>query len=581
MSEAVVHSYRRPAVNRILPAAGMTQIRRLSFSVSFSKSPENHPILLETANHVPLSPISFLERASRVFGDRTSVVYGPLHFTWRQTRDRCVRLASALADLGISTGDVVATLAPNIPAMHELHFAVPMAGAVLCTLNTRHNSSMISVLLKHSESKILFVDYELLDLAIAASDHLTDEGIEPPILVVITDGIVPCSSKFHDYERFIANGRTEFDIKRPKSEFDPISVNYISGTSSRPKGVVYSHRGAYLNTLSNLFLHEMAKPPVYLWTVPMFHANGWCLVWGVAALGGTNVCLRKVSAKNIFENVSRHKVTHLAGAPTVLNMIVNSSPTERDPLPHVVEVMTGASPPPPQIFLKMEEMGFRVSHMYGLTETYGPGTSSVWKPEWDRLSSDDRLKMRARQGIPHLGLEEVDVKDPETLESVPNDGKTVGEIMFRGNTVMSGYLKDPEATEAAFRGGWFRTGDLGVMHPDRYLEVKDRSKDIIISGGENVSSVEVERVLYCHPAVVEAAVVGRPDNHWGQTVCAFVKLNDGFEVKEDEMIRFCRDRLPHYMAPRTVLFQDLPTTSTGKVQKFLLRDKAKSMGSLF
>ncbi|KAM4118578.1 hypothetical protein ACB094_02G214000 [Castanea mollissima] len=539
-----------------------------------------------SANYVPLTPISFLERAAKAYRDTTSVVYGSVKYTWGDTHERCLKLASALTQLGISRGDVVATMAPNVPAMHELHFAVPMAGALLCTLNTRHDSAMLSTLLSHSEAKIIFVDYQLLDIANGALKLLAKTERKPPILVLIaeSDGSLPTdhhiASETYEYESLLANGHNGFEIRRPNSEWDPISVNYTSGTTSRPKGVVYSHRGAYLNTLATILLHGIGSMPVYLWTVPMFHCNGWCLIWGLAAQGGTNICLRKVTPKGIFDNIALHNVTHMGGAPTVLNMIVNSPISDRKPLPHKVEVMTGGSPPPPQILSKMEELGFGVSHLYGLTETYGPGTSCIWKPEWDSLPLDKRYKLKARQGVQHPGLEEVDVKDPVTMASVPADGKTMGEIMFRGNTVMSGYLKDLKATEEAFSGGWFRSGDLAVKHPDNYIEVKDRSKDVIISGGENISTVEVETVLFGHPAVLEAAVVARPDNHWGQTPCAFVKLKEGYDVDSQEIIKFCRDHLPHYMAPRTVIFEDLPKTSTGKTQKFILREKAKALGSL-
>ncbi|XP_050227285.1 isovalerate--CoA ligase CCL2-like [Mercurialis annua] len=541
-------------------------------------------LVCSPANYVPLSPISFLERAAMVYRDRTSVVYGDVKYCWSQTYDRCLKLASALTHLGISRGDVVATLAPNVPAMYELHFAVPMAGGVLCTLNTRHDSNMVSLLLKHSEAKIIFVDYQMLDVAREALDFLLTTETKCPTLVLISesDGLLASglTSNSYEYESLLANGNKEFEIRPPKSEWDPISINYTSGTTSRPKGVVYNHRGAYLNSLATVFLHGMGAMPVYLWTVPMFHCNGWCLIWGVAAQGGTNICIRKVTPKGIFNSITQHNVTHMGGAPTVLNMIVNSLVGDRKPLPHKVEIMTGGSPPPPQIIFKMEELGFCVSHLYGLTETYGPGTYCVRKPEWDSLPPYERVKLKARQGMHHLGLEDVNVKDPITDESVPADGKTIGEIMFRGNTVMSGYLKDLKATEEAFKGGWFRSGDLAVRHPDGYIEVKDRMKDIIISGGENICTVEVETVLYSHPAIFEAAVVARPDDHWGQTPCAFVKLKEGFDVSEEDIIKFCRDQLPHYMAPKTVVFEDLPKTSTGKVQKFILREKAKAMGSL-
>ena len=480
----------------------------------------------------------------------------------------------------------VATLAPNVPAMHELHFAVPMAGALICPLNTRHDSAMLSALLEHSEARIISVDYQLLDIARGALKLLTKTKRKPPILVLIaeSDGPLPTdhiASETHEYESLLAGGHDGFEIIRPNSEWDPICINYTSGTTSRPKGVVYCHRGAYLNSLASVLLHGIGSFPVYLWTVPIFHCNGWNLTWGLAAQGGTNVCLRKVTPKAIFDNIALHDVTHMGGAPTVLNMIVNSPISDRRPLPHKVEVMTGGAPPPPQILSKMEELGFGISHLYGLTETYGPGTSCIWKPEWDSLPLNERYKLKARQGVHHVGLEDVEVKDPVTMASVPAEGKTKGEIMFRGNTVMSGYLKDLVATKEAFNGGWFRSGDLAVKHPDNYIEVKDRLKDVIISGGENISTVEVETVLYSHPAILEAAVVARPDNHWGQTPCAFVKLKEGYDgVGSQEIIKFCRDHLPHYMTLKTVIFEDLPKTSTGKIQKFILREKAKAMGSL-
>ncbi|KAF7154299.1 hypothetical protein RHSIM_Rhsim01G0045300 [Rhododendron simsii] len=542
-----------------------------------------------SANYVPLSPISFLKRSAMVYRDAPSVVYGDVRFTWGETLDRCTRLASSLTLLGISPGNVVATLAPNIPAMYELHFGVPMAGAVLCTLNIRHDSKMVSVLLKHSKAKLIFVDYQLLDVARGAIEILSKTSTNLPRLVVILESdktLTPTTGKTVsmngslEYEKVLTMGKPDFEINWPSDEWDPISLNYTSGTTSSPKGVVYSHRGAYLNSLAGVLLNEMPSMPVYLWTVPMFHCNGWCLTWAVAAQGGTNICLRNVSANGIFSSISQHKVTHMGGAPTILNMIVNAQVNDRKPLPRKVVVMTGAAPPPPQVLFKMQELGFDVTHSYGLTETYGPGTVCSWKPEWNSLSPMSQAKLKARQGVHHIGMEEVDVKDPVTMKSVTPDAKTMGEVMFRGNTVMNGYLNDTKATQDAFKGGWFRSGDLGVKHPDGYVELKDRSKDIIISGGENISTIEVESVLFSHPAVLEAAVVGRPDDHWGETPCAFVKLKDGCNVSSDEIIKYCRDLLPHYMAPRTVVFEDLPKTSTGKTQKFVLRGKAKAMGSL-
>ncbi|XP_074575426.1 butanoate--CoA ligase AAE1-like [Curcuma longa] len=542
-----------------------------------------------TANYVPLSPISFLERAAVVYADRASVVYGATSYTWKQTRDRCLRLASALSALGVSRGDVVAVLAANIPAMYELHFGVPMAGAVLCTLNTRHDSAMVSTLLKHSESKVLFVDSHLFDIVQGALKLLAESSAKLPTIIIISDmtdsdgallGGVDRSTIL-EYETLLRDASPNFQIQWPIDECDPISINYTSGTTSRPKGVIYSHRGGYLNAIATILLSDITTMPVYLWTVPMFHCNGWCLSWGIAARGGTNICLRNVTAKAIFDSIYLHKVTHLGGAPTVLNMIINAPIAERKPLAGRVGMMTGAAPPPPHVMSKMEELGFHVTHVYGLTETYGPATVCTWKPEWDALPLEERARLKARQGLHHIGMEEVDVKDPATMKSLPADGETIGEVMFRGNTVMNGYYKDLKATREAMSGGWYHSGDLGVRQPDGYIQLKDRSKDIIISGSENISSIEVESVLFSHPAVLEAAVVARPDDYWGETPCAFIKLKDGVSVTAEEIIKFCRARLPHYMAPRTVLFEDLPKTSTGKTQKFLLREKAKAMGTMF
>lgn len=541
-----------------------------------------------SANYVPLSPVSFLERAAVVYADRPSVVYGSTSYTWSQTRERCLRLASALTHLGISRGDVVAVLAANIPAMYELHFGVPMTGAVLCTLNTRHDAAMVSALLKHSEAKVIFVDSHLLEIGQGALKILSGSKVKLPLFVVIAESYDsvpaiqgPFASSNMEYETLLRTASPGFEIKWPIDECDPISVNYTSGTTSRPKGVIYSHRGAYLNAIATILSNDITTMPVYLWTVPMFHCNGWCLSWGMAAQGGTNICLRNVTAKAIFDNIALHKVTHMGGAPTVLNMIVNAPISDQKPLPGKVGVMTGAAPPPPQVLLRMEELGFHVTHAYGLTETYGPGTVCTWRPEWDALLPEERAKRKALQGLNHIGIEEIDIKDPVTMKSIPADGRTMGEVMFRGNTVMSGYYKDLNATKEAMEGGWFRSGDLGVRHADGYIQLKDRAKDIIISGGENISTIEVESVLFSHPAVLEAAVVGRPDNYWGETPCAFVKLKEGACVTTDDIVKFCRSQLPHYMAPRTVLFEDLPKTSTGKTQKFILREKAKAMGSLF
>ncbi|CAN6296642.1 unnamed protein product [Urochloa humidicola] len=530
------------------------------------------------ANYAPLSPISFIERAAAVYGARAAVVYGERRHTWAEVRKRCVRVAAALATrFGVARGDVVAVLSPNVPAMFELHFAVPMAGAVLCTLNTRHDAAMVSFLLKHSGAKVFLVESKLLDVGRAALKLLADSDAAAalPVLLTISD-----YSDSDDYEDLVTDAPSSFDIRWPASELDPICLNYTSGTTSRPKGVVYNHRGAYLNTIATVLAYDITTMPTYLWTVPMFHCNGWNLPWGVAMQGGTNVCLRHFTARVIFDSIARQGITHMGGAPTVLNMIANAPPADRTPLPGPVRVMTGGAPAPPRVLLAVEELGFVVYHLYGLTESYGPATFSPWMPEWDALPAEERARLKSRQGFQHIAMQGLDVKDPATMESVPCDGETMGEVMFRGNTVMSGYYKDLAATKESMAGGWLHTGDLAVRHPDGCIQVKDRAKDIIISGGENISSMEVESMIFSHPAVLEAAVVARPDDHWGETPCAFVKLKDGASATEAEIISFCRDRLPHYMAPKTVVFEDLPKTSTGKTQKFVLRDKARAMGSL-
>ncbi|XP_037426605.1 probable acyl-activating enzyme 1, peroxisomal [Triticum dicoccoides] len=533
------------------------------------------------ANYAPLTPLSFIERAAAVYGDRPAVVYGESwSCTWSEVWERCLRVAAALATrFGVARGDVVAVLSPNVPAMYELHFSVPMAGAILCTLNTRHDAAMVSALLKHSGAKVLFVESGLLDVGRAALNNLAgDESSATalPVLITISHDGDCINSAYTDYESLIREAPLGFDIRWPLNELDPIALNYTSGTTARPKGVIYSHRAAYLNTIATALTYNITVTPTYLWTVPMFHANGWNLSWGIAMQGGTNVCLRRFTAKVIFDKISQHKVTHMGGAPTVLNMIVNAPTGDRKPLPVIVHIMTGGAPPPPSILYGMEELGFIVYQMYGLTET-GPATINTWMPEWDMLPTEERSRLMARQGFHHhIGIQDIDVKNPTTMESLPHDGKTIGEVMFRGNTVTSGYYKDINATKEAMAQGWLHTGDLAVNHPDGYIQLKDRAKDIIISGGENISSIEVEAVIFSHPAVLEAAVVARPDDHWGETPCAFVKLKTNVDATEIEIINFCRDKLPHY----TVVFADLRKTSTGKTQKFILRQKARAMGSL-
>ncbi|GJL83958.1 MAG: acyl-CoA synthetase [marine bacterium B5-7] len=530
------------------------------------------------ANYVPLSPISFLERAARVFPDHTSIIHGETRYTWSQTYQRALRLASALRHAGVKPGDTVSVIAPNIPAIFEAHFGVPMCGAVLNTLNTRLDANTIAFILDHGECRILITDSEYasqIGPALAATQSTPQ----------VIDIIDPASSDHTrlgdiDYESFLASGDPAEGWQHPDDEWDAISLNYTSGTTGNPKGVVYHHRGAYLNAMSNVLAWNMNHHPTYLWTLPMFHCNGWCFPWTLAALAGTSICMRKVSAGGIFAAIDEHRVTHLCGAPIVLNMIINASDEERRAFDYNVNVMTAAAPPPATVLTRMEQAGFSMTHVYGLTETYGPAVICAWHDSWNALPDDERARKKARQGVAYPVLEGLDVMDGETMTPVPANGQTMGETMFRGNIVMKGYLKNPQATAEAFAGGWFHSGDLGVMGEDSYLTLKDRSKDIIISGGENISSIEVEDILYRHPCVIEAAVVARPDNHWGETPCAFIALKSGADISEQEIIDFCRENLAHYKCPRTVVFQEVPKTSTGKVQKFKLREQAQALGSL-
>ncbi|XP_010549881.1 PREDICTED: probable acyl-activating enzyme 5, peroxisomal [Tarenaya hassleriana] len=541
------------------------------------------------ANSSPLTPLGFLERAATVYGDCVSVVYGgSTVYTWRQTRDRCLRVASAICSVfRIGRGDVVSVISLNTPAMYELQFAVPMSGAVLNNINTRLDAHAVSVLLRHSGSKLLFVDVFSRDLAVEAVSDVAD----PPIIVLIADdeeeggrGVADeadFSKCRYTYDDLLESGDPSFKWARPGSEWDPMVLNYTSGTTSSPKGVVHCHRGIFVMTIDSLIDWAVPKNPVYLWTLPIFHANGWCFPWAMAAVGGTNVCLRKFDAPVIYRLIREHGVTHMCGAPVVLNMISNTTVDKSQPLVSPVQILTAGSPPPSSILLRAESLGFVVSHGYGLTETAGLVVSCAWKPQWNRLPASERARLKARQGVGTVASTEIDVVDPESGRSVARDGSTIGEIALRGGSIMLGYLKDPEGTQKCLKTGWFYTGDVGVIHPDGYLEIKDRSKDIIITGGENVSSVEVESVLYTNTAVHEAAVVARPDEYWGETPCAFVSLKPGLRRKptEKEMIEYCREKLPHYMVPKTVSFEEeLPKTSTGKIQKFVLREKAKKMG---
>ena len=531
------------------------------------------------ANYTPLSPLSFIERAAAVYPDHAAVVHGEQRFTWSQTYARCRRLASALSRRGVGLGDTVAVMAANIPALYETHFGVPMTGAVLNALNIRLDPKTIAFILDHGEAKILLTDREFSDVIREALQSTKRK----PAVIDIDDPQAAAGELIGElgYEDLLESGDPEFAWSLPADEWQAISLNYTSGTTGNPKGVVYHHRGAYLNAISNILAWGMGQHPVYLWTLPMFHCNGWCFPWTLAALAGTSVCLRKVSAKGIYEAIAHHGVTHFCGAPIVLNFVINAKPEERREFAHTVEVMTAAAPPPAAVLAAMEQAGFHMTHVYGLTETYGPAVVCAWKDEWNRKSPSERAQLKARQGVNYHALQGLQVMDPKTMQPVPADAQTMGEVMFRGNIVMKGYLKNRSATDEAFAGGWFHSGDLGVMHPDGYLQLKDRSKDVIISGGENISSIEVEDVLYRHPAILEAAVVARPDDKWGETPCAFVFLKDSAgNVSAEEIIAFCRDNLAHYKAPKTVVFGPLPKTSTGKIQKFKLREQARELGTL-
>jgi len=524
-----------------------------------------------SANHVPLSPVGFLERAAQVFPDRVSVIHGTRRFNCRESNERCRRLASALHKWGIGKGDTVAVMAPNIPALFEAHFGIPMTGAVINALNIRLDAATIAFILEHGEARVLLTDREFSPVVRDALARMA----QPPRVIDIDDPLAEGGELIGEieYEAFLQQGDPAYRWEYPDDEWDAIALNYTSGTTGNPKGVVYHHRGAHLINFGNILAWNMTAHPVYLWTLPMFHCNGWCFPWTITALYGTHVCMRKVTAKTIYQAIAEHQVSHFCGAPIILNLLTNASGQERRAFDHQVHIMTAAAPPPPSVLETMEAQGFHITHVYGLTEVYGPAVACDWHQEWDVLPANERAQMRARQGVRYAALEGLMVADPATLEPVPSDGQTLGEVFMRGNIVMKGYLKNPVATRAAFDGGWFHSGDLGVMHPDGYIQLKDRSKDIIISGGENISTIEVEGALYRHPAVLEAAVVGQPDEKWGETPCAFVCLKAGAQVSEEELVAFCRDHLAHFKVPRRVIFGALPKTSTGKVQKFKLRKR--------
>ncbi len=522
-----------------------------------------------TANYTALTPLSFLQRAADVYPNYPSVVYGAAQYTWQQTRERCTRLGAALSRIGITKNQTVAIMAPNIPPMYEAHFGVPLCGAVLNSINTRLDASTVAFILEHSEAKVLIADTEYSTTVAKAIKQLDN----PPIIIDIEDASVTDGNRLGtiEYEEFLQTGDPEFTWLTPQDEWDAISLNYTSGTTGNPKGVVYHHRGAYMNAISNITGWEMGDHPRYLWTLPMFHCNGWCFPWSLAAIAGVSVCSRSVTGAGIYDAIKNHQVTHMCGAPVVLNLIINTNETEQFKPDYIVKVMTAAAPPPAPILQAMEDRGFHMTHVYGLTETYGPAVMCAWKSEWDTLPPDQRAQLKSRQGVRYQVLESLDVLDPETLEPVKRDGKSVGEIMFRGNIVMKGYFKNPEETNRSFAGGWFHSGDLAVIDEDGYLRITDRSKDVIISGGENISSIEIENTLYGHPDVLEAAVVAMPDEKWGETPCAFVSLKQGKQASEKDMIDWCRDNMAHFKCPSRVVFTELPKTSTGKIQKFKLR----------
>jgi fatty-acyl-CoA synthase len=528
------------------------------------------------ANFQPLTPLTFLERAAAVFPGHTAIIHGKLRRNYAGLYARTRRLASALARRGIGRGDTVSVLAANTPAMLEAHYGVPMCGGVLNTLNTRLDAPILAFSLDHADAKVVIVDREFSRIM---KDALARAKVRPLVIDYDDPEFAGAGERIGaiEYEDFLNEGDPGYAWAMPGDEWDAISLNYTSGTTGDPKGVVYHHRGAFLLAAGNVVTCGMAKHPVYLWTLPMFHCNGWCFTWSISVLAGTHVCLRQVRAAAMYDAIASHKVTHLCGAPIVMATLLGAPAAEKKPLPHTVEFFTAAAPPPEAVLAAMKEAGFNVTHLYGLTETYGPAVVNDWHGAWDALGASEQAALKARQGVRYPMLEGLDVIDPDTMAPVPRDGATIGEVMFRGNVVMKGYLKNRQASEKAFAGGWFHSGDLGVMHPDGYVQIKDRSKDIIISGGENISSIEVEDALYKHPAVAAAAVVAKPDAKWGETPCAFVELKPGREASADELVAWCRQNLASFKCPRHVVFAELPKTSTGKIQKFKLRELAKDI----
>ncbi len=531
----------------------------------------------QQANFRPLSPIGFLQWSAHVYPNKTAVIYGDKRFTWSEFGERCHRLASALSKRGIGLGDTVAVISPNAPAMLEAHYGIPMVGAVLNALNFRLDAPTIAFILEHGEARVLITDKEFSPVVKEALAKLKN-----PITVIDVDDHLAESGELigeMDYEAFLREGDPDFEWIAPENEWQAIALNYTSGTTGNPKGVVYHHRGAFLNAMGNALVFGLNHSSVYLWTLPMFHCNGWTFTWGVTAVGGTHVCLRQTDPKLIFPAIREHRITHMCGAPSVLNMMAHAPEDQKVSFEQTVNVATGGAAPPSAVISSMERMGFKVLHLYGLTESYGPSTICAWQDEWDELNLDDKAFKMSRQGVRYPTLFDQAILNPDTMAPVPSDGETIGELMLTSNTVMKGYLKNPTATEAAFAGGWFHTGDLGVMHPDGYVEIKDRSKDIIISGGENISSLEIEECLYKHEKVMEAAVVAMNSEKWGETPCAFITPTPGSEddISETDIIQWCRENMAHYKAPTKVIFGPLPKTSTGKIQKFALREKINEL----